>query len=114
VSLPVFVEIERTAELAVLQLTLDSALDIFQGHFPDVPILPGVAQIDWAMRLAERYFGVMPVAQDFQIKFTDMIRPGMTLVLTLALDTDRRQLTFHYKVDGKPMSSGRVKLEAAS
>jgi hypothetical protein len=42
-----------------------------------------------------------------------MIRPGMPLVLTLALDAGKGQLVFNYKVDGKPMSNGRVKLEAA-
>lgn len=113
-TLPAFAEIARDDTHVVLQVTLDPALEVFQGHFPEVPILPGVAQIDWAMRMAERYFGAPPAARDFQIKFTDMIRPEMTLVLTLVFDPGKRQIVFDYKVGDKSMSNGRVKLEAAS
>jgi len=78
-----------------------------------MPVLPGVVQIDWAMRLADRCFGLAkPVADDFQIKFSRVIGPGVALVLILALDPTRHRLSFEYRVDDRIMSSGRVQLES--
>src|SRR5690606_37926347 len=40
----------RDAGQALLTFDLDPALAVFDGHFPGYPILPGVAQLDWAVR----------------------------------------------------------------
>ena len=50
-------EIERRqpqADRVEIVLSLDPALFWFRGHFAVQPLLPGVAQIDWAMHYATR------------------------------------------------------------
>jgi 3-hydroxymyristoyl/3-hydroxydecanoyl-(acyl carrier protein) dehydratase len=112
VTLPVIDTIECDGETAHVRFDLSPDLDVFQGHFPDMPILPGVAQLDWVMQIAARCFGLTePVARDFQVKFTDIIRPGSLLSLDLDIDRTRSRLSFQYKVGEKVVSAGRIKLE---
>jgi hypothetical protein len=54
--MPVPVWDHRDAASATLRMTLDPALRPFQGHFPQAAILPGVAQLDWAVRFGRQAF----------------------------------------------------------
>ena len=58
--------IERSRELradsVTLILQIDAGLFWFQGHFPHLPILPGVAQLDWVM-----HYGVSLLAPGKQL-----------------------------------------------
>jgi 3-hydroxymyristoyl/3-hydroxydecanoyl-(acyl carrier protein) dehydratase len=86
----------------------------FRGHFPGMPVLPGVVQIDWAMQLAHTRLGLgCRAAQDFQVKFRRLLRPGGALTLHLRIDRAKRVLLFDYWQDGEPAASGRVRLEQA-
>lgn len=96
----------------VLELTLfiPAALVYFEGHFPESPILPGVAQLDLALYYAERYLNVDKQRVDAisQIKFTQIIQPDTTLTLTLTLQ--KNQLSFVYTKEENVYSSGKVRL----
>jgi 3-hydroxymyristoyl/3-hydroxydecanoyl-(acyl carrier protein) dehydratase len=96
----------------VLGLALPSDSPAFAGHFPDRPILPGVVQIDWAVRLAaDHLVPGLAAARDFQVKFTHVIAPEADLTLTLRLDRQRQTLRFEYR-DGRDIaSSGSIALE---
>lgn len=91
--------------------TLDIPYDLayFSGHFPSVPVVPGVAQISWAMNLAQRdlcpalRFGGMEA-----LKFQRLLRPGDTALLVLRWDEAKQKLYFTCTVDGAPCSSGRI------
>lgn len=81
----------------------------FQGHFPDAPILPGVVQFHWALYFAGTHLGLdLPAAQQFQIKYKAMIRPGDCLVLALAPDLAKGRLDFEYFQGEQIFSTGRV------
>lgn len=102
---------ERRAEA---RLSFSSDSDVFRGHFPNMPVLPGVVQIDWVMRLAEQCFRIArPAAADFQVKFSRIIAPDMVLTLILEIDPAQQRLTFEYRDGAQIMSSGRVKIEMA-
>lgn len=61
-------------------------LSVFQGHFPDNPILPGVLQIDWAVHTTAEAFATLPASAFSgmsQIKFIQPIAPGSWLKLEL-------------------------------
>jgi len=111
-SRPPVIALQRDERRAVANLSLSQDAEFFRGHFPDTPVLPGVVQIDWVMRLAEECFHISPpTGQDFQVKFSRVIGPDMALVLILEIDPARQRLLFEYRVDDQVMSSGRVKIE---
>jgi len=91
--------------------TLDIPYDLahFSGHFPSVPVVPGVAQISWAMSLAQRglcpglRFGGMEA-----LKFQRLLRPGDIAQLALRWDEAKQKLYFTCTVDDAPCSSGRI------
>ena len=90
-------------------LAMDPELTAFQGHFPGRPILPGVVQVDWAIRLGEAAFGPLePFRGLDRLKFLAPIRPLEALELTLELRPGR--LAFHYQCGPERRASGTVLL----
>src|SRR5580658_8138584 len=97
-----------------LELNLPDDLPCFQGHFPGFPVLAGVIQLDWVMRLGAAHLGCGQIsATDFRIKFMRVIVPGNPLTLTLDFDEARHRLDFVYRVGGVIASRGRVTLAKA-
>jgi len=89
-------------------------LAIFDGHFPSIPILPGVVQVDWAvqvarahLRLGGRFMGITAT------KFRRLVRPGMELALTLEYRPDSGELRFEYVLGHALASIGRVLFRGA-
>ncbi|WP_413721753.1 AMP-binding protein [Sodalis sp. RH24] len=112
---------------AELLLRLDPALFWFRGHFPARPILPGVAQVDWALHyfrelLAREAPGGDQPAPAVQfsgienVKFQLPVKPGQTLRLHLEWQAPHRLLRFRYTLcdadlmDGPTVSSGKIML----
>lgn len=96
-----------------VELTLFLPADLFQfkGHFPDQPILPGVAQLDWAARLSERYFGHSGNFRKLgQLKFSKLISAGKTVTLRLHHMTEKRRIQFSYEIGEEVCSSGFLEL----
>lgn len=113
-NLPPILAERRSADGVALDLAVTEDLDVFRGHFPGLPVLPGVVQVDWALRLAKSQQLVDSGAElrDFQVKFRNVIRPPLTLTLTLRWDAARRRIQFDYRSGTVAMSSGRLTLEA--
>jgi acyl-CoA synthetase (AMP-forming)/AMP-acid ligase II len=88
-------------------LRVPPSLVHFAGHFPGLAILPGVVQIDWAMRLAaEHVDGVRDVASIDRLKFMAPVPPGAVLQLTLAPDPVRGRVRFAYRLGERDCASG--------
>ena len=95
-----------------LDLFLPASLAQLEGHFPNMPIVPGVAQIDWAAKLAARHLGAGDgVARNFQVKFRRVTVPDATVTLTLRHIAARRRLTFEYRSADEVLTSGSIALE---
>jgi len=112
---PVVIGQRRLGDDAVaLDLAVPADHPAFAGHFPDRPILPGVVQIDWALRLAEQHLGSGAVtSRDFQVKFRRVIAPGAPVVVELRLDRAGPTLAFTYRQDDDIASTGRLRLDPA-
>ncbi|WP_170959112.1 AMP-binding protein [Magnetospirillum sp. 15-1] len=110
--LPAVLGRRETGEGAVaLDLKIGTGLPWFQGHFPGHPILPGVVQLDWAAHFARTELGLsLPAAQEFQIKFKAVIRPGHHVALALRHDAAKGRLAFEYRRGDDVCSSGTVYL----
>ena len=95
-----------------LDLAVPETHSCFEGHFPGFPILPGVAQIDWAALLADRYLETaLGGARRFRVKFTSVIPPGNQLTLSLRRTKSGRGLAFEYRSGDRLMSSGSFDLD---
>jgi 3-hydroxymyristoyl/3-hydroxydecanoyl-(acyl carrier protein) dehydratase len=113
-SEPLVLAIRRTQTGCEIELTAPADLFYFRGHFDDFPILPGVVQVDWALRLAAQHLATGSTrAARMQLKFQHPVRPEMPLTLTLVLAESggRRQLSFAYRSGALPCASGRIGLE---
>jgi len=82
---------------------VEASHHVFQGHFPNAPIVPGLAQVDWAIRLGEVTFGPLG---DFKgianLKFQRVIVPDEPIELRLTLHPVKRTLAFDYQgLDGR-------------
>lgn len=111
-KLPAVRNLTRNGDAVRMKLAIPADLDAFQGHFPGEPILPGVVQVDWAVRFATEHFATAPAACDFQVKFRQVVRPDHDLALTLTLDGQRRHVAFEYRVANDIVSSGKIRLDA--
>jgi acyl-CoA synthetase (AMP-forming)/AMP-acid ligase II len=90
-----------------LALKVPRDLAWFEGHFPDLQVLPGVAQLDWAAHFGQLYFGFDASAADVSnLKFQNLIRPSSSPRLDLTLRRDGAELEFVYSIDGKSCACG--------
>lgn len=108
ITMPTVVSRESGEEEAFV-LALEPGHLAFQGHFPGNPILPGVIQVDWAVRLGTEAFGPLG---DFQgihnLKFMGMVRPEDPLTLFLKFDPSTGKLAFRFEGLSERKSSGTL------
>ena len=81
----------------------------FSGHFPEIPILPGIVQLDWALRYARQYLGLNGrfVAVE-NLKFLGLVLPDTTLQLSLRWQESEGRLEFAFFDKQRKYASGRV------
>jgi len=113
--LPIEHRRKRQADSVTLTLQVEAGLFWFQGHFPALPILPGVAQLDWVM-----HYGVSLLAPGKQfvaienIKFQQPVLPDSLIQLHIDWDAEKSRLSFRYSLlsdDGEQSaSSGKIAL----
>lgn len=100
---------------------ISADLDVFRGHYPHFPILPGVLQLEAAFQAGAILIARTQAVGDGQVpvvtrvnntKFRSMVRPGETLDIEVEL-TERVANAFF--LTGKVSSGGRttVRLEFA-
>ena len=92
---------------------LDPGIDVFQGHYPEFPVLPGVIQCEASFQAAAVLIAdIQPVEGDEvpvvtrlnNVQFRRMVRPSETIDIEVEL-TERLSNAFFLKgrvsVDGK-------------
>jgi len=108
-ALPLLTVTARAANEMVLTIALRDCMQAFDGHFPQLAILPGVTQVDWALRLAQRYF---PIEGDFsglrQLRFQRILRPEDEVSLTLRFFPEKKEVRFVYASAYGEHSQGRA------
>ena len=113
--LPQALCITRSAQDAHIQIAVAESLPQFEGHFPQTPILPGVAQVEWALHFGRMLFSLPPVFLGLEaLKFQRVIVPGSVVHLTLRFAPERTRLEFMLHSDAGQHATGRVLMGEAA
>ena len=101
--------LHRDADHAELDVHWPGQLHYFSGHFPDAPVLPGVAQLHCAIKIARDLF-VMPLAFNGMhgLKFQHVVLPEDITRLKLHYDAQKQSLSFTFTSAARQYSSGRI------
>ncbi|CAG9227303.1 AMP-dependent synthetase [Paraburkholderia tropica] len=98
-----------TPPARAFELRVPHTLAHFAGHFPGLPILPGVVQVDWALRFADEWVpGARALASVEQLKFMAPVPPGVLLKLVLKHDAARRRIAFVWRFGERDCASGVI------
>ena len=99
---------EPAADSFVAEIVFPPDGEWFAGHFPDFPLLPGVAQLFYLRRFARRVFVDFPDAGVYRrIKFRRLVRPNERVRLEV-VRKGPRAYSFTMSVAGEVASSGLV------
>lgn len=83
---------DKDAQRAVASVTLNAEHEIFEGHFPGQPVLPGVCQVQIVKELLEKATGQrLFLAEAGSCKFLQMIDPTQTDVLVITIDYKKEE-----------------------
>lgn len=117
------VEELKPGQEAVTTFYVDPARDIFKGHYPGDPVLPGVYSVECMAQAAvifllstERYAGKLPLFLGIDhVCFIEKVRPGDTLEIHAWMANEREEKAIatcsaEGYVNGKLVVSGDVTL----
>lgn len=108
--LPTINSIEQLSDSVLLNLTINSNLRCFIGHFDDIAVVPGVVQLDWAIIFAREYLAMQGDVFDISIlKFQKLLLPNMEVQLVITKKSTKK-FTFSYLLNDNKFSSARVEL----
>ncbi|MCZ6641180.1 MAG: hypothetical protein O7F71_06365, partial [Gammaproteobacteria bacterium] len=86
-------------------------LSVLEGHFPNNPIVPGVAQISWVAAAAKQAFSVTGFSGNMEaVKFRSPIIPGNQIRLTLRIDRNTNKVHFEISHGDRSCCLGRMLL----
>ncbi len=89
-------------ELITAQVSIDPSHEVFMGHFPGQPILPGVVITNLIKTLVERTLSKkIRMKSASQIKFIEMVDPRKCSALEIKISVDQAE-------------SGEIKASASS
>ena len=88
---------------------MHAGLDIFESHFPNLPLLPGFMQLDYVFELASRVgIDVSGARAVENLKFMKFVRPGDLLLV--CFEKRGGKLYFELFCNGEKCSVGRAAL----
>ena len=99
-----------------LRVPVEACAEVLAGHYPGVPIMPGVLVVDCVCQLlAEVSGGTLRIAAIERIRFVNPLLPGDELALTLTLTEgptadEVRALVRGHRSDGSLANEMRLRL----
>ena len=107
VTEPQVLGLRREADALLVELRIPRELHQLKGHFPQLPIVPGVLLLKWALELARQHFDLPPVFQRLSgVKFMRVM--PLDAAVRLVLRCKGGELSFEYLDGGRNCASGRA------
>lgn len=101
--------ISRSPTEACARLKVLAALRVLDGHFPQALLVPGVAQLHWAVSLARQAFDITgSYSRGEVIKFQQPILPGDTVDVHLAWLAEKGAIQFSIRSERGMHASGKL------
>lgn len=87
--------IEKSADSVLLEFSVPEACDFFEGHFPEIKLLPAVAQIDLMAHFSKKYFGVpIGFSGTKRTKFGAPIFPNAIVRMNIKFNSEKNSVTY--------------------
>ena len=96
----------------VAEVTFPGESSWFDGHFPQEPVLPGIAQVAVVHDLIRRAYGqTLPLREISRIRFKRKISPSDRLTITISpKEGSGDAYRFRMTCQGEPVCSGYLKV----
>lgn len=97
------------------QIELNASHHIYEGHFPEVSIVPGVCTLQIIRECAEEITGCrLRMPQLSSCKFLSVVNPkeGSLLKLSISLDENPENNTYQLRAEGVHREQGFIKVKA--
>jgi acyl-coenzyme A synthetase/AMP-(fatty) acid ligase len=111
---PLILDSKQKIDRILLTLNFPEDYIHFQGHFPEMKILPAVVQVDWVMKILRNKFGLPSTMKKISLfKLQKPIFPNTKVLLDIELDLKNHRVKFSYKnpQDETAYSQGRITLK---
>ena len=106
---PLLLAREDTDAGYVLHCKVPQDLLYLQGHFPQVPVVPGICQLRWVIQSIEAYSGrTLHFTAMEAVKFHHMLFPGQAFCLEVRLHREASKWMYRIFSDEQIFASGRL------
>ncbi len=107
--LPDVLHLETTGDALLIDARVPPSLRYFEGHFPQAPVVAGVAQIAWVEHFARLHLGLSGrFCKIEQLKFQQLLRPAAAFSLSIEYERDKSRIVFRISDAEHSYSSGRL------
>lgn len=108
-TLPEVLRVQTSGDALLIAARVPLTLHYLEGHFPQFPIVAGVAQIAWVEHFARAHLGLQGHFYKMeQLKFRQLLRPLTEFNLHIEYQRDKSRLVFRLANAEHTYSSGRL------
>lgn len=111
VKTPEIIAATTASDISTFSLDISDNLECLKGHFEKFPLVPGVAQLQWAIDIGLNHFGIIKrrFSSMEQVKFRDFLKPNQIIDLEITRNSENNSLKFKYLKGDLIFSTGTIK-----